>query len=119
MSEYPDSNYGSLEFYTSIVGQSCEYPKPFSYWKGGVFCGDLTVKSNLDVEQELTALTATIAGSKFTSSAVTIEAPLTVNANTTIKAQLTTDGLVVANLEFKPVQLPPFNNYYVLASYIP
>ena len=44
--------------------------------------------------------------------------PVRINANTVVKGYLKTDNLDVKEIEFRAVQLPGLDNYYVLASYI-
>jgi hypothetical protein len=52
MSGYPDPNYAPPDLYPSSVGESCENPKPFWFYKGANFCEDVTVGGNLNVESE-------------------------------------------------------------------
>ena len=42
MSGYPNPNYAPMPTYPSSVGESCDNPKPYWFWKGGTFCGDAT-----------------------------------------------------------------------------
>jgi hypothetical protein len=47
MSGYPDPNYAPPETYPSTVGESCENPKPYWFYKGGTFCEDVTILGSL------------------------------------------------------------------------
>ena len=48
MSGYPNPNYAPMPTYPSNVGESCDNPKPYWFWKGGTFCGDVNIKGTLD-----------------------------------------------------------------------
>ena len=47
MSGYPDPNYAPPETYPSTVGESCENPKPYWFYKGATFCEDVTILGSL------------------------------------------------------------------------
>ena len=47
MSGYPDPNYAPPDTYPSTVGESCENPKPYWFYKGGTFCEDVTIFGSL------------------------------------------------------------------------
>ena len=49
MSGYPDANYAPAPEYPSTVGTSCQDPAPARFWKGGVFCTDVTIQGTLNV----------------------------------------------------------------------
>lgn len=119
MSGYPDSNYAPPPNYDVVSGTDCSNAKPFRFWNGAYFCADVTVDTNLKVIGNLTATTGQIAGAEFLELSTTISVPLTVTADTVVKAYLTTDSFQVKEIEFRAVRLPLFDNYYVLASYIP
>lgn len=119
MAGYPDPNYAPPPNYEVESGTNCENAKPARYWQGGTFCGDVEIKTNLTVGQNITAFTGLIGKAEFSQTETVISVPVTINADTIVKGMLRTDELTVTEVEFRAVRLPPFDNYYVLASYIP
>ena len=49
MSSYPDSNYAPMPSYPSTIGDSCSNPCPYTFYKGGTFCEDVNINTNLNV----------------------------------------------------------------------
>lgn len=96
MTGYPDPNYAPPPNYDVESGTNCGNAKPYRFWDGAYFCSDVTVNANLAV-----------AGT------------VTISADAVVKGRLVTNEFQVKELEFRAVRLPPFDNYYVLASYIP
>jgi hypothetical protein len=96
MSGYPDPDYAAPPDYTVESGTNCSNAKPYRFWDGAHFCSDVTVSADLEVTGNVT-----------------------ISGNTVIRARMITEELQVQELEFRAVRLPPFDNYYVLASYIP
>ncbi len=66
MSGYPDPDYAAAPEYPSTIGSSCQDPAPARFWKGGVFCTDVTIIGNLEVGT-LNILTepVTVAGTTY------------------------------------------------------
>lgn len=116
---YPDADYAAPPDYSVESGTNCGNAKPARFWQGGTFCGDVEIKTNLTVGQNITAATGLIGKAQFTETETIVSVPVTINADTVVKGMLKTDGLTVTEVEFRAVRLPPFDNYYVLASYIP
>lgn len=116
---YPDTDYAAAPDYDIVSGTNCGNAKPDFFWEGGTFCKDVEIKSNLTVEGNLTAATGLIGKAQFSDSETIISVPVTINADSVVKGMLKVDGLTVTEVEFRAVRLPPFDNYYVLASYIP
>jgi hypothetical protein len=119
MSGYPNANYAGTPDYNVVSGTNCENAKPYNFYKGGTFCEDVDIKTDLTVSGNITATTGLIGKAQFDQSEVIISVPVTIDANTLVKGRLVTDEFQVKEIEFRAVRLPPFDNYYVLASYIP
>lgn len=116
---YPDADYAAPPDYSVESGTDCSNAKPALFWEGGTFCGDVEIKTNLTVGGNVTAVTGLIGKSQFTETETVIGVPVTIDADTVVKGMLSTDGLTVSEIEFRAVRIPAFDNYYVLASYIP
>ncbi len=119
MNGYPDPNYAAPPSYDVVAGTNCGNAKPAQFWKGGTFCNDVEIKTNLTVGANLTAFTGLIGKAQFSQTEAIISVPVTIDADTLVKGRLITDELQVKEIEFRAVRLPPLDNYYILASYIP
>lgn len=119
MTVYPNANYAGTPDYNVTSGTNCENAKPYYFWKGGTFCEDVDIKTNLTVGGNITAVTGLIGKAQFGQTEAIISVPVTIDANTVIKGRLITDEIQVKEIEFRAVRLPPLDNYYILASYIP
>ena len=128
---YPDTTYQGVSVasqlgatfdptpdYSVESGTNCGNAKPYLFWDGGYFCNDVTVKTNLKVLNDLSANTGTVGKAVFTQTNAVISVPVEINADTIVKGYLKTDNLELKEVEFRAVQLPGLDNYYVLASYI-
>lgn len=116
---YPDANYAGPPDYSVESGTNCKNAKPFRFYEGATFCGDVTINTNLTVGQNITAFTGLIGKAQFTQTDTTISVPVLIDADTVVKGRIITDEFQVKEIEFRAVRLPIFDNYYVLASYIP
>ena len=65
MSSYPDANYAPMPTYTSVVGDSCAKPCPYTFYDGGTFCSDVTVNTNLRVAGAVAAGSLIVGGVNF------------------------------------------------------
>lgn len=116
---YPDPDYAAPPDYSVESGTNCGNAKPAQFWQGGNFCGDVEINTNLTVGENITATTGLIGKAQFTQTETLVSVPVTIDANTIVKGRLITNELEIQEIEFRAVRLPLFDNYYVLASYIP
>lgn len=116
---YPDADYAAPPDYSVESGTNCKNAKPYRFWEGATFCGDVEIKTNLTVKQNITSTTGLIGKAQFTQDETVISVPVLIDADTVVKGRLITDEFQVKEIEFRAVRLPLFDNYYVLASYIP
>ena len=119
MSGYPDANYAPPPNYDVESGTNCGNAQPFLFWKGAHFCEDVIIDTNLEVVGDVQATTGTIGKAAFTQTDATISVPVTITEDTVVKALLQTEQFQVKEIEFRAVRIPIFDNYYVLAAYIP
>lgn len=116
---YPDPNYAPPPNYDVESGTNCENAKPYRYWKGAFFCEDVTIATNLTIDQNLLANTGTVGQTEMRQDATIVRVPLFVEGDTVVRGYVSVSNLQVQEIEFKAIRLPPFDNYYVLAAYIP
>ena len=116
---YPDANYAPPPNYDVESGTNCGNAKPFLFWKGAHFCEDVIIDTNLEVVGDVQATTGTIGKAAFTQTDTVISVPVTITEDTVVKALLQTEQFQVKEIEFRAVRIPVFDNYYVLAAYIP
>ena len=65
MSDYPDANYAPMPTYTDTIGDSCKKPGPYTFYKGGTFCEDVVINTNLTVYGVTTTGRLVVAGEEF------------------------------------------------------
>ena len=112
-------------------GQTAENPAPSLFLEsiaidkdlsvgGSIFStNNLVVGASAAIKGGLTAAAAAFGIAVFSGAKATLGGPLQVNADAVVKGYVKTDNLEVKELEFRAIQLPGLDNYYVLASYIP
>jgi hypothetical protein len=116
---YPDANYAAPPDYTVDSGTNCENAKPYRFYEGATFCNDVEIRANLTVGQNITSPNGLIGGAQFTEEETVISVPVLIDADAVVRGRLITEEFQVKEIEFRAVRLPIFDNYYVLASYIP
>jgi len=76
MSNYPDPNYAPMPNYSDTIGDSCNKPGPYTFYKGGTFCEDVTINTNLVVNGVTTTGELVVAGKQFKPTLIeTINGP--------------------------------------------
>jgi hypothetical protein len=65
MSSYPDANYAPMPTYISTIGESCANPGPYTFYKGGTFCEDVTINTNLSVAGTVAAGSLIVGGVNY------------------------------------------------------
>jgi hypothetical protein len=65
MSNYPDPNYAPLPTYADTIGDSCNKPGPYTFYKGGTFCEDVTINTNLSVAGTVAAGSLVVGGIQY------------------------------------------------------
>jgi hypothetical protein len=103
----------------SLFVDSIALTKDLSVYGSMFSTNNLLVGGSAAISGGLTASAAAFGGTKFGASSASIGVPVTINADTTVKGYLKTTNLEVQEIEFRAIQLPGLDNYYVLASYIP
>ena len=133
---YPDANYPEPSPPLPGGGDSCDNPAPNQYRVSQTICTDQTILGsttteflNVNADSEIfgnsvvkgteTAGSVVVGDSRITPDEIIVTVPVTVENQVVIRGYTKTDNLEVQELEFRAVRLPPFDNYYVLASYIP
>ena len=65
MSDYPDANYAPMPTYADTIGDSCKKPGPYTFYKGGTFCEDVVINTNLTVYGVTTTGRLVVDGKEF------------------------------------------------------
>ena len=69
--DYPDPNYAPPPNYDVESGTNCSNAKPRQFWKGGVFCEDVTIRGPLTAASlEVVAEPVVVAGTTYTKTVI-------------------------------------------------